>query len=439
MAEGDVVFAKVEGQNVFYQILDAETNEETFDRNPRGTHIVRASQLGLYHQDSGFLRSTWLPEMNTPLFAAKAITLPPKVIGERAFAVGNVPGTSIPIVADIDEMIAYHTAVLGVTGTGKTELALDVISNALRTGAKVLCVDLTGEYKVRLGKHKPVEIGPAQEDVAALEKLIFDVDAGEFKASREKRVLREAIADLQTSAADQIQSFLEDRASSLAIIELEEISNSRASLMIIEQYLSTVMQWAKRRPKALRILIALEEAHTIIPETAGAGFDFDTQWVVGRVGQIALQGRKYGVGLLLISQRTALVSKTVLSQCNTFLTHRMLDQTSLQFLANIYSPEHVAAIPRLADREFVAYGKAIQAERPVLVRRPFDPKLKAASDGLRRPMLSGSGSPQDKAVFGSIARLLLLRSERLQDEQDFIDEMRADDRNPPDGADEVPW
>jgi uncharacterized protein len=48
LAEGDVVFTKVAGREVFYQILDAETAEVTFDKNPRGTHIVKAVQLGCY-------------------------------------------------------------------------------------------------------------------------------------------------------------------------------------------------------------------------------------------------------------------------------------------------------------------------------------------------------------------------------------------------------
>ena len=43
LAEGDVIFTKVAGHEVFYQILDAETAEESFDQNPRGTHIVNGS------------------------------------------------------------------------------------------------------------------------------------------------------------------------------------------------------------------------------------------------------------------------------------------------------------------------------------------------------------------------------------------------------------
>ena len=130
----------------------------------------------------------------------------------------------------------------------------------------------------------------------------------------------------------------------------------------------------------------LEEAHTIIPEHFSSGFDNETQWVVSRIGQIALQGRKYGVGLLVISQRTALVSKTILSQCNTFLTHSLIDQTSLTFLESVYSAQHVRSIPNLGRFQFLAAGKAIGAERPILLGRPFDQTKKDASDALRQQL-----------------------------------------------------
>jgi hypothetical protein len=126
----------------------------------------------------------------------------------------------------------------------------------------------------------------------------------------------------------------------------------------------------------------LEEAHTIIPETAGAGFDYDTQWVVSRIGQIALQGRKYGVGLLIVSQRTALVSKTILSQCNTFLTHALIDQTSLNFLGNIYQSQYISIIPDLRFLQFLAYGKGVRSERPLMLERAFDEEKAMQSNSL---------------------------------------------------------
>ncbi len=112
---------------------------------------------------------------------------------------------------------------------------------------------------------------------------------------------------------------------------------------------------------------------------------------------MALQGRKYGVGLLVITQRTALVSKTILSQCNTFLTHSLIDQTSLNFLDSVYSSQHTRLIPNLGQFEFLAFGKALRAERPVLLHRPFDPNKKAASEALRRPLRDQEAQPEAPA------------------------------------------
>jgi hypothetical protein len=183
------------------------------------------------------------------------------------------------------------------------------------------------------------------------------------------------------------------------------------------------MNWARRHRKARQILIVLEEAHTIIPEVFGAGFDHDTQWVVGRIGQIALQGRKYGVGLMVVSQRTALVSKTILSQCNTFFTHSLIDQTSLNFLQSVYSEQHTRSIPNLGFLEFLAFGKAVRAERPILLKRPFDQAKKDASNKLRQPLSSKTKSSAETtfAESGAVDAIAPVEREILfvQTEEDI--------------------
>ncbi len=386
LAEGNVVFARLNGQDVFYQILDAETAEESFDRNPRGTHIVRAAQLGCYSSDSGFTKYPWLPSMNTPLFAAGGIAFPAPKIGAREFEIGKVPSTNVGAVANIDELVEYHTAILGVTGTGKTELALDIVREAVKRDVKVFCVDFTGDYRQRLADLEPEFPSPTAEQANDLETKLFAAETGEYGAKKEKAVLKDAIDALRAQTDAQVDTFLRENRKHLAIFELAEIANTKATLRLTELYLSSIMNWAKKNRRARQIMLVLEEAHTIVPEQYGSGFDFDTQFVVSRIGQIALQGRKYGVGLLVITQRTALVSKTILSQCNTFLTHSLIDQTSLNFLESVYSNQHTRLIPNLGQFEFLAFGKALRAERPILLRRPFDPAKRAASDALRRPL-----------------------------------------------------
>lgn len=380
--EGMVVFSYIREKKVYYQILDAKTNEENFRQNPNGIHIVSAAQLGCYDKEKGFQKFPWLPNMNQPLFLSSPEDAPEQIITANEFIIGKVPFTSFGVPVVLDDLIEYHTAILGITGTGKTELSLDIISNALDRGTKVFCVDFTGEYKSRLNKYNPTSIGLSIAQGSDLEKHLFAVETGTFGAPAEKAALKTFLDAIKPQVATQIETFLNTKEQRLGIFELREITNTKATLRTTEMYISAIMDWARKNRKAQQILIVLEEAHTIVPEGYGSGFDSDTQWVVGRIGQIALQGRKYGVGLLLVSQRTALVSKTVLSQCNTYFTHALVDKTSLDYLSSVYSSEHVRAIPNLSFLEFLAHGKAVKSERPLLLKRDFDEQKVKASRAL---------------------------------------------------------
>ena len=293
LKEGNIVFGKLSGSDVFYQIVDAETFEENFDQNPRGTHIVKAAQLGVYSATNGFMKYHWLPAMNTPIFDVGSGQFDPPVIGNREFSIGKVPSTNIEAVARIDELVEYHTAILGVTGTGKTELALDIVQQAALSGVKTFCVDFTGDYRHRLSGLSPSFLGPTSEQASELERNLFAVDTGEYGAKQEKKTLKLGIDALRDFVNVQINSFLTSD-DNLAIFELAEITNTKASLRLTELYLSTIMDWARVHRRQRKVLIVLEEAHTIVPEIFGSGFDADTQFVVSRIGQIALQGRKYG-------------------------------------------------------------------------------------------------------------------------------------------------
>ncbi|MDB5265362.1 MAG: hypothetical protein JWM39_75 [Parcubacteria group bacterium] len=382
LEEGTVVFSYIREKKIYYQILDANTNEESFQQNPYGVHIATATQLGSYDEDQGFQKFPWLPDMNQPLFLASAEKAEAQKLKPNEFIVGRVPGTPFGVPVILDDLVSYHTAVLGVTGTGKTELTLDIIRAALALDTKVFCVDFTGEYKARLADLEPQAIGLTIAQGSDMEKHLFAVETGTYGAPAEKAALKVFLDDIKPQVSAQIAGFLTDKEHNLAVFELPEITNTKATLRTTELYLSAIMEWAKKNRQARRILIVLEEAHTIIPETFSSGFDNETQWVVGRIGQIALQGRKYGVGLLLVSQRTALVSKTVLSQCNTYFTHALIDKTSLEYLGGVYSAEHVRAIPNLRFLEFIAHGKGIKSDRPLLARREYLQEKMDASKAL---------------------------------------------------------
>lgn len=106
------------------------------------------------------------------------------------------------------------------------------------------------------------------------------------------------------------------------IIDFSEVPSDVLPLVVglVARIIFSVQQWTE---KDLRHPIALlcDEAHLYIPERHEAGG-------LAEVGlrsfeRIAKEGRKYGVGLIVISQRPAEVNRTVLSQCNNYVAMRL--------------------------------------------------------------------------------------------------------------------
>ena len=114
--------------------------------------------------------------------------------------------------------------------------------------------------------------------------------------------------------------------------------------------------------------MAIEEAHTVIPEWNFAGSsDKTSQSLVNSISQVALQGRKYGVGFMVITQRTANVSKTILTQCNTVICFKAFDEASFNFLGNHIGKELVQTLPRLKQFHAIVSGKAVKSNLPMIV------------------------------------------------------------------------
>jgi len=86
------------------------------------------------------------------------------------------------------DFLDYHTAILGVTGSGKTELAFDLIRHVLSRGAKVVCVDLTARYEERLQdlKCKNLSISPQLSE--ELGTRLFEAETGNSERKRRSKL-----------------------------------------------------------------------------------------------------------------------------------------------------------------------------------------------------------------------------------------------------------
>jgi DNA helicase HerA-like ATPase len=111
-------------------------------------------------------------------------------------------------------------------------------------------------------------------------------------------------------------------------------------------------------PQALPLLIVCEEAHRYVPEDQTQGFALSR----AAVARIAKEGRKYGVSLCLVSQRPSELSATILSQCNTIIALRLLNERDQAFVASAM-PEGtsglLASLPALHNREAIVVGEGV--------------------------------------------------------------------------------
>ena len=115
------------------------------------------------------------------------------------------------------------------------------------------------------------------------------------------------------------------------------------------------------------ILLICEEAHVYIPRAS------DSQFAGSRksMERIAKEGRKYGVGLSVVSQRPHEVSETVLAQCGTFICLRITnpdDQSYIRSLVPESEGDLVSVLAGLGRGEALVLGEAV----PLPTRLQFD-------------------------------------------------------------------
>ena len=115
------------------------------------------------------------------------------------------------------------------------------------------------------------------------------------------------------------------------------------------------------------ILLVCEEAHRYVPDRGEA--EYATAQIAIR--RIAREGRKYGLGLMLVSQRPADIESTVISQCGTWLVLRLTNQADQQHVAR-FLPDGLSgmtkALPNLAQQEAIFVGEGASLPARVRIR-----------------------------------------------------------------------
>lgn len=156
------------------------------------------------------------------------------------------------------------------------------------------------------------------------------------------------------------------------VIDFSEVPSDILPLIIglVARIIFSIQQWSaseKRHPIAL----LCDEAHLYIPERTNA--DSVSEMGLNCFERIAKEGRKYGVSLVVISQRPSEVNRTVLSQCNNFIALRLSngdDQTVIKKLLPDNLGGMADTLPILDVGEAIIVGDASLLPSRINIEEP---------------------------------------------------------------------
>lgn len=156
------------------------------------------------------------------------------------------------------------------------------------------------------------------------------------------------------------------------IIDFSEVPSDVLPLVIglIARIIFTVQQWTTKENQH-PICLLCDEAHLYIPERTNQ--DAASELSLKSFERIAKEGRKYGVSLVVISQRPAEVNRTVLSQCNNFISLRLSnaeDQTVIKRLLPDNLVGLTEVLPILDIGEALIVGDASLLPTRILISEP---------------------------------------------------------------------
>ena len=193
----------------------------------------------------------------------------------------------------------------------------------------------------------------------------------------DSRVKRIVTGNGETALADWLTNHIGASQASNGTVTIIDLSLVPAEVVhlitavIARMTLEALQRYRKlHRGETLPTVLVMEEAHTFIKRYHDEAENQNSAAICCQVFEkIAREGRKFGLGLVLSSQRPSELSPTVLSQCNSFLLHRISNDRD-QELVHKLVPDNLRGLlrdlPSLASRHAILLGWA--SELPTLVQ-----------------------------------------------------------------------
>ena len=166
------------------------------------------------------------------------------------------------------------------------------------------------------------------------------------------------------------------------VVDLSGVPNEVAGVAsaVIARTLFNLKVWQTEEERiADPVLLVCEEAHRYVPNSGEAQYEAAQE----SIRRIAKEGRKYGVGLFLVSQRPSEVEATVLSQCNSWIILRITNESDRSHVRGIL-PDALEGLTKMLSglrrQEAIFVGQAATLPSRIMIRELSDDELPSSRD-----------------------------------------------------------
>ncbi len=409
--------------------IKAAKNGQRADKS--GDRILANVTVIGTRDNAGLLRAPLIPfSPGDPIFKADS-DLIHSVLGlsGKDMYIGLLDGTDITVQLSVNSLVQKHCSILAKTGSGKSYTAGVLIEELLDRNIPLLIIDPHSEYaslkdaaSLKSGDFKKYGVSPkgygsqvtiytpANKSINPAADEVFRLNGTNLTVkeltaifpdnytSTHMGILYEAVQklkeEMETYTLDDIIfevgndkskarwnviSLLEDiretgilstnptsieeliQKGKAAVIDLKGVTPDIQS-MIVARLCNTMFE-ARKANRVPPGMLVIEEAHNFAPER---GFSKTASSEILRT--IASEGRKFGLGMMVISQRPARIDKNVLSQCGTQIIMKVTNPNDLKSISkglegvNSYVEEELKRLP-----PGVAMLVSNDIERPVLI------------------------------------------------------------------------
>ena len=274
--------------------------------------------------------------------------------------------------AATNQVNILKTAVMSAREEGRDLLDLD---NSRIT------LDSPVPYKLKSLKEKIEEIRPKQESKQSSHNSILEKLEVMINDARFNFMMKEWAGDTEDPLPGIIKQLIGDGPQP-RIVDLSGIPNEVAGISsaVIARTLFNLKIWQTQAERESDpVLLVCEEAHRYVPDRGEAQYEAAQE----AIRRIAKEGRKYGLGLLLVSQRPSEIEATVLSQCNSWIILRITNDTDRGYVRSML-PDSMSGLTKMLSglrrQEAIFVGQAALLPSRILIRDLEPEQLPKSSD-----------------------------------------------------------